>query len=206
MATIKKAFQPLHEALTALAPNTTLATVLADPTILKLMEASKGGFTGESNFIEIDGQKVARICAMTGAVFPHDNSDKETSFFYRNGSYMIGAEIVKANARKEWEATQASKEQELEDDMLAGELEPKEWKEAVTELKNEEFTFSLDDATKASLIADFDGILVEGDNDEETHKLSKEAFITAYNAGEIAPFTDYADKVKALREAGKSED
>lgn len=191
MSTIKKAFQPLHTALEALAPNTTVKSILENRDIMKLMEASKGGFTGENSFVEIDGKKVARICAMTGAVFAHDNTNKEASFFYKNGSYMIGAEIVKANARKAWEADREAQEATLEDQMLEGEITPKEWKEAVTALKADQFEFELDEATKAQLVADFDGYA------------TKEAFIEAYNNDAVPPFTDYADKVEALREAGK---
>ena len=191
MSTIKKAFLPLHTALTELEGDTTVASILANPEILKLMEASKGGFSGESNFVEVDGQKVGRICAMTGAVYTHNNSDKEASFFYKNGSYMIGAEIVKANARKAWEAERGTAEADLETQMLDGDISPKEWKEAVTALKADEFTFELDADTKAQLVADYDGY--------ET----KEAFTTAYNADELVPFSDYQDITDALREAGK---
>ena len=188
--TIKVAFKPLHDALTALHvanPNATLNQVLQNPDILSLMEAKKGGFTGESNFIEIDGLKVARTCAMTGAIFPHTNTDKALSFFYKNGSYMIGAEIVKANARKAWELERNTTEQDLEDQMLEGTITPKEWKAEVQTLKADEFNFVLDDATKAQLIADFDGY--------ET----KEDFITAYTASEVNPFTDYTAETNALR-------
>jgi hypothetical protein len=73
------------------------------------MEAKKGGFSGTDSFVTIDGNKVARICAMTGAVFAHDNTDKALSFFYKNGSYMIGAEVQKANARKQWRWTEKTK-------------------------------------------------------------------------------------------------
>lgn len=194
MSNIKKAFQPLHKALKELTPNTTVKSILENPTIMGLMEASKGGFTGENSFVEIGGNKVARICAMTGAVFAHDNTDKEKSFFYKNGSYMIGAEIVKANARKAWEADKEAKETALEDQMLEGTLTPKEWKDEVTKLRASQFEFTLDDATKEQLIKDFDGYA------------TKEDFIEAYENDAVPPFTDYADKVEALRDAGKPEE
>lgn len=194
MPSIKKAFLPLHTALLTLAvatPKLTLAEVMDNPDILKLMEASKGGFSGENSFVEINGSKVARMCAMTGAVFAHDNTDKEASFFYKNGSYMIGAEIVKANARKSWEAQRATDEAELEDQMLEGDISPKEWKEAVTALKASTFEFELDADRKAQLVADYDGFP------------TKEDFITAYNDEQLAPFTDYAEVTEALRAEGK---
>lgn len=189
---IKKAFVALHTALLALDGETTVAEVLENKDILKLMEASKGGFSGENSFVEIDGKKVARICAMTGGVFAHDNTDKEASFFYKNGSYMIGAEIVKANARKAWEADRAEQEEALETQMLDGDITPQDWKERVTKLKESTFEFELDADAKAQLISDYDGY--------ET----KEAFIEAYNAGSVPPFTDYAEVTEALRAEGKA--
>ena len=94
MATIKKAFIPLMTALEALTPETTVAEILTIPSILKLVTASKGGFSGEDSFVTVSSEdgtliKVARKCAMTGAYFAHDNDDKTKSFFYKNGSYMI---------------------------------------------------------------------------------------------------------------------
>lgn len=191
MSTIKKAFIPLHTALTELDGGTTVEALLATPSIMKLMEASKGGFSGESNFVEIDGQKVGRICAMTEAVFAHNNTNKEASFFYKNGSYMIGAEIVKANARKAWEAERETAEAELEDQMLEGDITPKEWKEAVTALKADTFEFTLGEDVKTQLVEDYNGYA------------TKEAFTEAYIAGTVPPFTDYAEVTEALREAGK---
>ena len=185
---IKKAFQPLHEALTELAPNTTVKAILENPTILKMMTASKGGFSGEDSFVEIEGLKVARKCAMLGAFFAHDNSDKEASFFYKNGSYMIGAEVTKANARKSCEMDREDREQELEDQMLEGTLAPKEWKEAVTTLQSETFEYHISDEDKAQLITDFDGYETE------------EAFKEAYTNEAVAPFSDYSDQIKALRD------
>ncbi len=188
---IKKSMVALTDFLADLAGNTTIASILENPKYIKLVEAGKGGFTGEDSFVTIDGAKVARICAMTGAVFAHDNTDKTASFFYKNGSYMIGAEVIKANARKAWEATQETVLQDLEDQMMSGDLTPQEWKEQVTEANKAEFEFKLDDDTKASLIADFDGYA------------TKEDFEEAYNSGEVAPFTDYTDQITTLREAGK---
>lgn len=188
MANIKKAFTPLHEALTALAPNTTIKAILENDSIMKLMTASKGGFSGEDSFITIDGIKVARKCAMLGSYFAHDNTDKTASFFYKNGSYMIGAEVTKANARKKWEMDREDQEQALEDEMLNGEINPKEWKEAVTALQKEEFTYTIADEDKASLIADFDGYPTE------------EAFTEAYKEEAVPAFTDYEDEIKALRD------
>jgi len=194
MSKIKKALLPLHTALTALHTanaNCSLNQALSDPAILKLFEAGKGGFSGENSFVEIDGNRVARECAMTGAVFAHDNTDKTASFFYKNGSYMIGAEIVKANARKVWEVDQEAQAITLEDAMLDLVITPKEWKEQATALKANTFEFHLDDATKASLIADYDGYA------------TKEDFITAYNDGAVPAFTDYEDVTQSLRDAGK---
>ncbi len=191
MATIKKAFIALHTALLAYDQTKTVADLLATPSITKLMEASKGGFSGIDSFVTIDGNKVARECAMLGAVFAHDNSDKATSFFYKNGSYMIGAEIVKATARKTWEADRDSRELELETQMLDGEITPPEWKEQVTAIKEESFEWEIDEDTKAELIADFDGYP------------TKEAFTEAYNAGTVAPFSDYEEETQALRDLAK---
>ena len=184
---IKVAFQPLHTALSNLDQDMTIGELLAHSATMKLFEAGKGGFSGEDSFVTVDGNKVGRVCAMTGAVFAHDNTDKEASFFYKNGSYMIGAEIVKANARKAWEADKAEREQELEDQMLGGVINPKEWKQLVTAINAETFEFELDADTKAQLIADFDGYA------------NKDEFETAFKDGAVPPFTDYSDKVEALR-------
>ena len=184
MATIKKAFQPLAEALKAFPE--------ALEAVLPLMTASKGGFNGEDMYVEVNGAKVARVCAMTGAVFAHDNSDKNLSFFYKNGSYMIGAEIVKANARKAWDADQEAALEELENQMLEGQIAPKEWKEAVTAVEANKFDFTLDEDTKQELIEDFEGFS------------TKEDFIEAYNAGEVKPFTDFAEQTEALRALSKA--
>ncbi len=153
----------------------------------KLLVASKGGFSGVDSFVTVDGVKVGRVCAMTGAVFAHDNTDKALSFFYKNGSYMIGAEIVKANARKVWTSVNDAELAELESQMLEGAIPPKEWKEAVTAVQAREFHFELDDETKADLIANFDGYE------------SKEAFTEAYLAGEVPVIADYADILTELR-------
>ena len=161
--------------------------LLEDPAFTKLLVAGKGGFNGEDSFITIDGQKVARTCAMTGAIFAHDNTDKTASFFYKNGSYMIGAEIVKANARKEWEFDREDREAELEDQMLEGEISPKDWKVALTAIQAEAFEYIIPEDTKAELIANYNGY--------ET----KEDFIEAYEADEVAPFTDYEEETEALR-------
>jgi len=71
--------------------------------------------------------------------------------------------------------------------MLEGVITPKEWKEQDTAIKSEEFTFELDETVKADLIADFGGYA------------TKEDFITAYNADEVLPFTEFDEEVKALR-------
>ncbi len=191
MATIKKAFQPLHQALLDILEinaNATVNQILDNPSFMKLMEASKGGFSGVDSFITIDGNRVARECAMTHAIYAHDNTDKQISFFYKNGSYMIGAEIVKATARKTWEADREDRELILEDQMLEGEISPKEWKGQVSLIKAEVFDFTLDEATKTQLIETFDGYP------------TREAFIEAYNAGTVAPFADYAEETQELRD------
>ena len=190
---VKKAFQPLIEALEALAPNTTIKSILENPTILKLVTASKGGFNGEDSFISIlseDGtlMRVARKCAMTGAYFAHDNTDKAKSFFYKNGSYMIGGEVTKANARKQWDMDREDAEAELEDQMLEGEINPKEWKEKVTALKANTFEWELTEDQKTALVADFNGYETEAD------------FLEAYNDETVPPFTDYEDTIQALRD------
>jgi len=161
--------------------------VLADKAFTKLLVASKGGFSGEDSFITINDQKVARTCAMTGAIFAHNNEDKSVSYFYKNGSYMIGAEVVKANARKVWDIDRESREVALEDDMLEGVITPKEWKEQNEAIKAEQFDFLLDDDTKEQLIEDFGGYT------------TKEDFIEAYNKGEVLPFTEYHEEIEALR-------
>ena len=85
-------------------------------------------------------------------------------------------------------------EAELEDQMLEGEINPKEWKAQVTTLKEESFEWELSEDQKDELIADFDGYPTE------------EAFIEAYEADSVAPFSDYSDIIEALRaEAPKRE-
>lgn len=188
MATVKKAFLPVVAVIEALAPQTTVEALLENPLFLKVVNAAKGGFSGEDSFITIEHNKVARKCAMTGAYFAHDNNDKAKSFFYKNGSYMIGGEVTKANARKQWDMDREDEEQTLEDQMLEGGINPKEWKEAVTKLKAKEFSWSLTDEEKKQLVDDFDGYETE------------EAFTADYDNDAVAPFTDYEDEVKALRD------
>ena len=179
---LKVAFTALYAVLVA-----NHSDVLEDPKVLDALGAKAGGFGGEDSYVTVDGQKVARICAMTGAVFAHDNTDKSISFFYKNGSYMIGAEIVKANARKVWEIDKEARELTLENQMLDGDIAPKEWKEAVTAINAEEFDFTLDEDTKSQLIEDFNGYP------------TKEDFTEDYNNNNVAPFTDYEEDTKALR-------
>lgn len=161
--------------------------VLEDAQVMKQLEAGKGGFNGEDSFVTIDGNKVGRICAMTGGVFAHDNTDKEASYFYKNGSYVIPAEVMKASARKAFDADKAVSLQALEDQMLEGDITPAEWKEAKVALDSEVFEYHMDDATKAEIIETYEGYP------------SKEAFTEAYNAGEVRPFSDFADEIEALR-------
>ena len=195
---VKKSFQPINEALINYSQTATVADLMADSTFTRLMEAKKGGFSGVDSFVTIDGEKVARVCAMTGAVFAHDNSDKNLSFFYKNGSYMIGAEVVKANARKAWELDKETEEAELENDMLEGNILPKEWKEAKTALDKKEFEFDLDEETKSDLIASFGGIIVLDENDQPDHEASKAEWTAQRD--ELAPFSDYSEEIKALRD------
>ena len=180
---IKVAMKAVHAFLVS-----TKSDLLGNADFTKLLVAGKGGFNGEDSFVSIDGNKVARICAMTGAVFAHDNTDKALSYFYKNGSYMIGAEVVKANARKLWEMDKEDRELELENDMLEGNIKPKEWKEQASAIQAETFDFTLDDTTKAELIADFNGYA------------TKEDFTEAFEADDVAPFEDYAEEIKALRD------
>ena len=170
------------------------AQVLEDPKVMKLLEAGKGGFNGEDSFVTINDSKVARICAMTGAVFAHDNTDKDVSFFYKNGSYCIPAEVIKATARKEFEANRTAQLQVLEDQMMEGDLTPLEWKEAKTELDKEVFEYTMDEDTKADIISTYNGY--------ET----KEAFTEAFNADEVRPFSDYAEEIEALRNPAQADE
>jgi len=179
---LKVAFTALYAVLVA-----NHADVLNDPKVLDALGAKAGGFGGEDSYVTINDQKVARVCAMTGAVFAHDNTDKAVSFFYKNGSYMIGAEIVKANSRKAWEIDKEARELTLENQMLDGDINPREWKDQTSAINAEEFEFHLDEDTKAELVADFNGY--------ET----KEAFTEAFNAEEVPSFTDYEEATKALR-------
>ena len=165
----------------------TVAELTADPKYLKLVEAGKGGFSGENNFVEVDGKKVGRVCAMTGAVFAHDNTDKAQSFFYKNGSYMIGAEVIKANAHKAWTMDKEDRLEALVNTMVAQEITPQDWKEQTDTINAEEFDFAIDEDVKAELIADFDGYD------------SKETFEEAFVDGAVAPFSDYEETIKALR-------
>ena len=185
---IKKSFETLNTALTAYDQTATVADLMADTNFTKLMEAKKGGFSGVDSFVTIGDDKVARICAMTGAVFSHDNTDKELSFFYKNGSYMIGAEVLKANSRKQWEMDREDQETELEDQMLEGDISPKEWKEATTALHATTFDYTMTDEDKAELIETFEGYP------------TKEAFTEAYNEGTVKPFSDFSEEIAELRE------
>ena len=180
--TVKVAMVALYSFLTNIGSD-----LLDNAEFTKLLVASKGGFSGVDSFVTVEGVKVGRVCAMTGAVFAHDNTDKALSFFYKNGSYMIGAEIVKANARKVWTSVNDAELADLEGQMLEGTIPPKEWKEAVTIVQAREFHFELDDDTKAELISNFDGYE------------SKEAFTEAYLAGEVPVIADYADILAELR-------
>ncbi len=184
--TIKVAMHPVYNYLVSID-----SPILADKAFTKLLVASKGGFSGEDSFISLDVNgiltKVARQCAMTGAYFAHNNEDKSVSYFYKNGSYMIGAEVVKANARKVWDIDREAREVALEDDMLEGVITPKEWKEQNEAIKAEQFDFLLDDDIKEQLIEDFNGYT------------TKEDFIEAYNKGEVAPFIEYHEEIEALR-------
>ena len=182
--TVKVAMVAVYSFLTSIGSD-----LLDNVDFTKLLVASKGGFSGVDSFVTIDGVKVGRVCAMTGAVFAHDNTDKALSFFYKNGSYMIGAEIVKANARKVWEADNEAQLLALEADMLEGVINPRDWKEAKDKVEAESFEFILDDDTKAELIVNFDGYT------------DKDAFTEAFNAGEVPPITDYADALAELRNA-----
>ena len=185
---IKKALQATVAYMGTQDTAVTVEALLLDPKFIKLVEAGKGGFNGEDSFVTVEGAKVGRVCAMTGGVFAHDNTDKSVSFFYKNGSYMIGAEVVKANARKEWELDREARELDLENQMLEGTIAPKEWKEQANLIKEESFDYEMPQATKDELIADFNGYE------------SKEAFTEAYTNGAVAPFTDYEEEVKALRD------
>ena len=71
--------------------------------------------------------------------------------------------------------------------MLNGEIAPTEWKAQGDVIGTETFEFELDADTKATLIADYNGYA------------TKEDFIEAYEADDVAPFTDYAEITEALR-------
>ena len=195
---VKKSFNEINTALRNYPEDTTVAQLLADQAFTNLMEAKKGGFTGVDSYIDnAEGIHIARICAMTHAVYAHDNSDKTKSFFYKNGSYMIGAEVVKANARKEWELNKEQAEADLEEEMLEGTISPKEWKEQRTALQKEEFSFTLDPTVKQTLIDTFDGTIVldaDGNPDAEASKAEWLA-----NQDSHKPFSDYAEEIAELR-------
>jgi len=182
MSAIKKAFEAVHAHLAENHP-----TVLEDSTLVKLMTAKTGGFSGEDSFVTVDGNKVARICALTGAVFAHDNTDKEVSYFYKNGSYAIPAEVIKAQAKKAFDTDKLQALDLLEEDMLEGNLTPQEWKEAKTAEDAKTFEFTISDEDKQMVIDTFDGYP------------SKEAFLEDYNAGNVRPFSDFADDMDAIR-------
>ena len=173
--------------LTACNDEVTAVSLTTNPAFLKLVEAGKGGFTGVSSFIEVDGNKVGRVCAMTGAVYPFNNDDREESFYYKNGSYVIGGEILKANQMKEFDDAKEAKLADLEDQMLEGIMNPKEWKEQVTAIKETSFEFTLSDDRKQELITAYDGYA------------DRESFLTAYNAGSLPRFADYTEVTDALR-------
>jgi len=188
---IKKAFTAIHTALST-NPTATAQELLDTPSFMALMEASKGGFSGEDPFVTVDNQKVARICSATKAVFTIDNSDKDRSFFYKGGSQIIPAEVLKANAHKAHNIAQDAKAQELEDKMLDGAITPQEWKEQNQALNEEKFTHELTAEQIADLIETFGGY--------ET----KEAYI-ADEDPEL--FSSYTDEIEAIRaEAPEKQD
>ena len=184
---IKKSMEAVVAFLTACNDEVTAVSLTTNPAFLKLVEAGKGGFTGVSSFIEVDGNKVGRVCAMTGAVYPFNNDDREESFYYKNGSYVIGGEILKANQMKEFDDAKEAKLADLEDQMLEGIMNSKEWKEQVTAIKATSFEFHLSDDRKQELITAYDGYA------------DRESFLTAYNAGSLPRFVDYTEVTDALR-------
>lgn len=187
MATIKVSFKPLVEALEAMGTST-VAEALSSQSILDIITAKAGGGGGvETSFVEVNNQKVGRQCAITKAYFPHNNTDKDVSFFYVNGSYCIPAEIMKATARKTWEAGQEAKLTKLENKMLDGKISPQDWKAEVTTIKAESFEFVMDEAQKEEINVTFGGYP------------TKEELATAYAEGSIIPFSAFAEEIKALR-------
>jgi len=186
---IKKALVNLVNYLTT--PDTqtlTVAELTQTQSFIDLVTANKGGFSGVDSYTTIDGVKVGRTCALTHKVYPFNDGDKEVSYFYKGGSYLIGAEILKSNARKEWEDTKQANLQELEDEMMESNITPKEWKDKVTAVNAESFEFNLGEDRQAELTTAFNGYD------------TKELFIEAYNNSELIPFSDYAEQVQALRD------
>jgi len=186
---ILKSMEALVAHLNTLKETTTVADLKASTAFLALVTAKRGGGggTGEDQFVTINDVKVARICALTHGIYPHDNSNKDLSFFYKNGSYSIGAEVLKANARKQWEFNREDELQVIEDEMMNGDINPKEWKEKATAINSNEFNYIMSEDDIAELKETF--------NAYDT----KEDFITAYEADDITPFSDYADEITALR-------
>ncbi len=151
---IKKAYEPLHELLLGLEAETTVADLLASEQYANIVAHHTGRHKADKsdNWLTVDGKDVARKCAMLGAWYIHDNTDKEASHFYRNGSYHIGVEKLKNAHAKEFARSQAERLAALEDDMLEGNITPREWREQKNRITAEAAVFNMTKKQKAELI------------------------------------------------------
>jgi len=150
---IKKSF----EALTTLAnlhPQMKVENFfeLDETTAITHAKTGGGSSNPEDNWIFNEAkEKIGRKCAILGAWYPFNNTDRELSHFYKNGSYHIVVEKLKAVKTKEHKDAQLAELLSLETQMLAGEITPLEWKEAKDQVITP-FIFEISDELKRELV------------------------------------------------------
>ena len=150
-STVKVALEAVHGFITNKANSAlTVASLIANPSFIALLTAQRGG-NSEESWLEVDGQKIGRSCAILNTFFPHDNDNKEVSHFYRNGSYHIVIEKLKNLKVKAHRQAQAVILEQLEDDMMEGKITPKEWKAQKDQVLGE-FKFEISAETKEYLV------------------------------------------------------
>jgi len=148
--TVKKTMVALVAYLTA---NDTqiVGELLNDPAFISLVEAKRGGAVSDDNWLIVEDQRVGRKCAMLHAWYPYDNTSKEVSHFYKNGSYHIVIEKLKNLSLKAHKTEQLIALTQLEDDMMEGKITPKEWKQAKDNVLVEH-TFTISDELRTYLV------------------------------------------------------
>lgn len=172
-STVKVSMEPLYAFLTQVElAGKQLSTIVKSSEFIALMTAQRGGGSTEDNWLTVEGNKVARACAMLGVWFPHNNDDKAVSHFYKNGSYHIVVEKLKNLKVKAHKLATDAHLQKLEDDMMASVITPLEWQAQKNEALKE-FKFEISDETKAHLVTLTKGyetkeLLAEAMADENT--------------------------------------